>query len=344
MRAAPALVAVLTTIQPPTPAVRELRRRLAEIPARLVVAGDRKGPASYDLPGCDFLSLDDQRRSGFALAELLPVGHYARKNIGYLHAIRAGAACLYETDDDNAPLPGWGLRTEAVSEARLVPAVRDSSWLNVYRYFSADPQIWPRGFPLERLADAVPVCTDSKTAVRAPVQQGLANGSPDVDAIWRLTQDRPFDFDVRAPLWLGPGQWCPFNTQSTWWWPAAYPLLYVPSFCSFRMCDIWKSFVAQRCLWAMDAGVVFHAPEVRQDRNLHDYLRDFKDEVPGYLQNARIAEILSGLSLPAGERVVAENLRACYAALAAEKIFPPEELKLVEAWLADIHSLRTAVR
>ena len=347
MSSAPALVAVLTTIQPPTPAVRELHRRLAEIPARLVVAGDRKGPSAFDLPGCDFLSLADQRTSGFALAELLPVGHYARKNIGYLHAIRAGAACLYETDDDNAPLPEWGPRVETVAGARrILPAGNSAAprWVNVYRHFTAEPQIWPRGFPLERLADPLPACVDASAAVRAPVQQGLVNGSPDVDAVWRLTQDRPFDFEARAPLWLGPGQWCPFNTQSTWWWPAAYPLLYVPSFCSFRMCDIWKSFVAQRCLWAMGAGMVFHAPEVRQDRNPHDYSRDFRDEVPGYLQNVRMAEILSGLSLSTGEGAVAENLRACYAALAAGKIFPPEELKLVDAWLADIHSLRKAAR
>jgi hypothetical protein len=329
----PDLIAVITTIQPPTGSVRELHRRLAAAGGRLVVAGDRKGPARFDLPGCDFLSLADQQASGFALAEKLPVGHYARKNIGYLHAIRAKAACIYETDDDNAPLPAWGPRMEAVDNARRISS---SGWVNAYRYFTGDSQMWPRGFPLERLSDAAPAVAESCDCVRAPIQQGLVNGSPDVDAVWRLTQDRPFDFDDAAPLWLGPGNWCPFNTQSTWWWPAAYPLLYVPSHCSFRMCDIWKSFIAQRCLWAMDCGVVFHPPEVRQDRNPHDYLRDFQDEIPGYLHNARIAEILSSLALAEGEAAVARNLRACYHALAAEDLFPREELVLVDAWLADL--------
>ena len=332
----PSLYAVVTTIQPPTAAVRELHRRLAEGGGRLIVAGDQKGPASFDLPECDFLSLANQQASGFSLAGLLPAGHYARKNIGYLQAIRAGAACIYETDDDNAPLLGWGLRRERVERARVLSG---AGWVNVYRHFTADPQIWPRGFPLERLAaPPLPGLNEAKT-VRAPIQQGLVNGSPDVDAIWRLTQDRSFDFDVREPLWLGPGQWCPFNTQSTWWWPAAYPLLYVPSRCSFRMCDIWKSFVAQRCLWALGCGVVFHAPEVRQDRNPHDYARDFKDELPGFLQNARIAEILSGLSLADGEGRVAENLHACYSALVSAGIYPADEIKLVEAWLSDVASL-----
>ena len=336
MSARPELFAVVTTIQAPTPAVRELHRRLVAAGGRLVVAGDKKGPAAFDLPDCDFLSLDAQRASGFGLAEALPTGHYARKNVGYLHAIRAGAACLYETDDDNAPLASWAPRAETVADARRVSG---AGWTNVYRQFTDEPQIWPRGFPLERLADPVAPCAPAGAPVRAPIQQGLVNGSPDVDAVWRLTQDRPFDFDPRAPVALGPGQWCPFNTQSTWWWPAAYPLLYVPSHCSFRMCDIWKSFIAQRCLWALGAGVVFHAPEVVQDRNPHDYRRDFADEVPGYLHNARIAEILAGLSLASGAAAVADNLRACYAALVAENMFPPDELGLVAAWLADLERM-----
>lgn len=336
MSARPGLFAVVTTIQAPTPAVRELHRRLADAGGRLVVAGDKKGPATFGLPDCDFLSLETQRASGFSLAATLPTGHYARKNVGYLHAIRAGAACLYETDDDNAPLASWKPRAETVANVRHVSG---AGWTNVYRQFTDDPQIWPRGFPLERLADPVAPCAPADAPVRAPIQQGLVNGSPDVDAVWRLTQDRPFAFESCAPVALGPGQWCPFNTQSTWWWPAAYPLLYVPSFCSFRMCDIWKSFVAQRCLWALGAGVVFHAPEVVQDRNPHDYRRDFEDEVPGYLRNARIAEILAGLSLAPGVAAVADNLRACYAALAAENIFPPEELGLVASWLADLERM-----
>jgi len=110
----------------------------------------------------------------------------------------------------------------------------------------------------------------------------------------------------------------------------------VPSHCSFRMCDIWKSFVAQRCLWALGAGVAFHAPEVRQDRNPHDFLKDFKDEIPGYLQNARIASILSALELDPAPSAVAANLRACYAALIQQEIFPSVEMELVDCWIADL--------
>lgn len=334
-QSSPSLFGVVTTIQAPTPAILELHRRLTAVSGRLVVAGDRKGPAAFDLPGCDFLSLAAQQASGFSLAGPLPVGHYARKNIAYLHAIHAGAGCIYETDDDNEPLPSWAPRSPVLDGARECAG---GGWINVYRHFSSDPRIWPRGFPLERLGDPVPPVAPGPGGRRAPVQQGLANLAPDVDAVWRLTQDRPFDFENQPPVWLGPGQWCPFNTQTTWWWPEAYPLLYVPSHCPFRMCDIWKSFVAQRCLWAMGLGVAFHAPEVRQDRNPHDFLKDFQDEVPGYLQNARIAAILAALELDPSPGAVAANLRACYAALVQQGIFPVAELELVDCWIRDLPS------
>ena len=48
------------------------------------------------------------------------------------------------------------------------------------------------------------------------------------------------------------------------------------------MTDIWRSFVAQRILQENDWAVLFHAPTVSQERNEHDLMRDFADEVPGY--------------------------------------------------------------
>ena len=86
----------------------------------------------------------------------------------------------------------------------------------------------------------------------------------------------------------------------------------------------------------MGLGVAFHAPEVRQDRNPHDFLKDFQDEVPGYLQNARIAAILSGLELDPAPTAVAANLRACYAALIQSGIFPADEMILVDHWISDL--------
>jgi hypothetical protein len=178
-------------------------------------------------------------------------------------------------------------------------------------------------------------------AIRSPIQQGLANGSPDVDAVWRLILDRNFAFSDGAPVVLKAGNWCPFNTQSTWWWPIAYPLLYLPSYCSFRTCDIWKSFIAQRCLWELGYGITFHAPEVFQDRNQHDLDRDFADEVPGYTRNREIANVLLRLQLGTGEVQIGDNLHRCYEALVAARVFPPAELELVELWLENFRLAAT---
>jgi hypothetical protein len=325
--------AVITTIQSPTESVRGLSVRLAGHGGLMLIVGDKKGPPSYDLPGTEFLSLASQLETPFALARLLPTGHYTRKNVGYLIAMARGASCIYETDDDNAPLPEWRPRDRDVPVRR----VTQSGWVNVYRCFSSE-RVWPRGFPLDALVESfsrMPALGGAPESARAPIQQGLANRSPDVDAIWRLVLDSPFDFDDGPSVLLPPGAWCPFNSQSTWWWPEAYPLLYLPSNCSFRMTDIWRGFVAQRCLWELGLGLVFHAPEVFQERNPHDLMRDFHDEIPGYLRNRELAKVLEGLSLMGGAGNVGRNLRTCYEALVAREFFPRAELDLLDAWLAD---------
>ena len=328
-------VTVITTIQPPTAAVRRLASAIRSANGRLIVIGDAKGPSSYDLPEVQFLSLDEQRASRFDLARALPTGHYSRKNVGYLLAFDADAELIYETDDDNAPNGRWSVRTET-ADARHVS---DTGWVNAYRAFT-ERRIWPRGFPLENVLASLqraPVSGSSKS-VRAPIQQGLADNSPDVDAVWRLTLDEPFQFDARASVHLPPGAWCPFNSQSTWWWPEAYALMYLPSYCSFRMTDIWRSFVAQRCLWARGYGVVFHAAEVVQDRNEHHLLRDFADETVGYLRNGELVRLLDGLDLNEGTE---KNLRRCYEALVKADFFPAKELDLLDTWLGDLGRIRS---
>ena len=281
------LHAVITTIQEPTDCVRDLVRALTATKSPLTVIGDKKGPIRYDLDGTRFFSLQAQEALPFGLSRLLPTGSYTRKNLGYLIAISEGAECIYETDDDNRPLHGWRVRNQEIKAHR----VNLTGWYNVFRCFSPD-NIWPRGFPLQEIRPpASPGMVDTaEIALKAPLQQGLVNGSCDVDAIWRLTMDHEQTFENGPSVFLPAGVWCPFNSQSTWWWPEAYPLMYLPSFCTFRMTDIWRGFVALRCLWALGYGVVFHAAEVYQDRNKHNLIQDFQDEVPGYLQNASICQ------------------------------------------------------
>jgi STELLO glycosyltransferases len=328
------VIAVITTIQEPTDSVRALASRLGELGTTALIVGDAKGPKSYDLANTELIGIEDQRDLPFRLAKLLPTNHYARKNLGYLLAASRRAPRIYETDDDNAPNDAWSPRELGTQVQRVAPR----PWVNVYRFFT-DEAIWPRGFPLELISDRSTYANDRETPyehVEAPIQQGLADNSPDVDAVWRLVMDRALYFEDRPSVWLPPGSWCPFNSQSTWWWPSAYPLMYLPSHCSFRMTDIWRSFVAQRCLWELGHGLVFHSSEVVQQRNEHDLMKDFEHEVPGYLLNRRIAQTLTDLKLQPGQGAVGDNLIRCYETLVAGAFLPADELDGVKAWLADL--------
>ena len=323
---------VITSIQPPTPSVMAMLAKARQSGLRIIVIGDRKTPAVDWPEGIDFVGLQEQLGLGYALAAKLPENHYSRKNIGYLMAMSRQSPLIFDTDDDNAPLDSWQTRSLSVSARPCL----DQGWINAYRWFS-DAHVWPRGLPLAQARQGTDASRIGALAeVVSPIQQGLANGSPDVDAVWRLLMDQDVTFRNEDSVLLPAGAWCPFNSQSTWWFPVAYPLMYLPSFVSFRMTDIWRSFIAQRCLWALGQGVVFHGPEMFQDRNQHNLLRDFEQEIPGYLGNDRIRDILDRASLLPGADEVAGNLRRCYEVLTSAGIIPAAEMPLIEAWLSDI--------
>lgn len=329
---------VVTTIQPPTKAMQMLAAGLASTGGTLWVIGDRKGPQVFDLPNTNFFHIDDQRKMGFQLAELLPEKHYTRKNLGYLAAIAEGADCIVETDDDNLPRPEFFQPRSPSVSARIVSNA--PGWCNAYKAFT-DAHIWPRGLPLEAIHSSEPLFQNQEQGIKTVeslIQQGLADENPDVDAAYRLILPLPLDFRQEPPLALSPGVWCPFNSQNTTFFKEAFPLLYLPSYCSFRMTDIWRSFVAQRCLWEMDSEITFHSATVWQERNGHNLLRDFEDEVPGYLNNEKIRATLAPLKLRKGREVavVCDNLTSCYSALVQASIVGPEEMNLVELWCEDI--------
>lgn len=205
---------VITTIQPPTPSVRGLMAFLNKTSGRLIAIGDQKGPDRFDIGGADFYSLAAQKLLPLKLAAILPTKHYARKNLGYLMAMKANAPCIYETDDDNTPAPHWKPLALA-TQAQQATAAR---WLNVYRLFT-DQLIWPRGFPLNKVTDPATwqgARSGPLRAVQSPIQQGLADLSPDVDAVWRLVLDREFTFHRADSVSLPRGTWCPWNSQNSW--------------------------------------------------------------------------------------------------------------------------------
>ena len=209
-------------------------------------------------------------------------------------------------------------------------------WANVYSMF-CDEVVWPRGLPLESIASAKTVIREGDAISRGLIRQGLADGNPDVDAVYRLTRTLPIQFSRRAPVMLNAGSWCPFNSQNTIFRREVFPLLYLPSPCTFRMTDIWRSFVAQRCLWEMGEGIVFHNASVIQERNHHDILKDFEDEIPGYLNNDKLVRCLADLTLSSKDPLT--NLVKCYEGLVQAGFFPTGELKILGTWCREFERL-----
>jgi len=317
------------------PVLKQFAEEASKHSVPFIVIGDTKSPKEFNLAGCDFFSIERQQALKFQLAKALPVKHYARKNLGYLIAISKGAKTIIETDDDNLPLKGfWENRTKWVNAHLL----NGKGWVNVYKYFT-EAHIWPRGFALENIQDKLPIL-ENQLLIDCPIQQGLADENPDVDAIYRLTLPLPIIFNKADSIALGNNSFCPFNSQNTTWFKEAFPLLYLPSHCSFRMTDIWRSFVAQRIAWTCGWPILFHQSTVWQERNDHNLMNDFRDEISGYNNNAQIIKSLKALDLKEGIENIPGNMKLCYNILIDLGFVGQQEIILLDAWLNDINLIK----
>lgn len=318
---------IITSISAPNAAMRSFSKGCIKNKIDFIVIGDSKSPKNFEIDGCRFISVLEQQTLPFKLAQLIPLRHYSRKNIGYL--ISKNKDCIIETDDDNFPMKSfWKVREKYQS----VSILKQKGWFNIYSYFTKE-HIWPRGLPLEEIQRKNIERQNLKLYIKnCPIQQGLADDNPDVDAVYRLTHKTALYFDQGKKVVLSNGTWSPFNSQNTVWFKEAFPLMYLPSYCSFRMTDIWRSFIAQRIAWECGWEIMFESPTVFQERNEHDLLTDFIDEIPGYINNSRICKMLRDLKLKKGKEYILENLIDCYKLMIEEGWIGKEEMQLVKAW------------
>jgi hypothetical protein len=328
---------VLTTVHAPGPAVRQLLAQLGR-DWGVAVVGDAKTPADWADQPVEFLSLERQRELFGAFAADAPLHHYARKNFGYLYALRRGASAILDVDDDGAPLAGFGAPPARSVCGRLVGG---GDWANVYGWFT-DRLIWPRGLPLDAIHRRGELFADGASR-DCPVQQFLVDDDPDVDAIYRLVFPHTgFAFDPgAAPVLLAPGTWCPFNSQNTLWFADAFPLLYLPHGCSFRVTDIWRALVAQCALWVAGCSLAFRASTLRQSRNPHDLNRDFADEIPAWTRNRAIAECLDHAAARLAGGSLSDTGRALWLSLVEAGLLPTAEAALIDAWFDAVRPHRS---
>ena len=326
---------VITTINKPSKSIRIIAEKLSPIWS-IVVVGDKKTPTNWKIDKVKFLSIKSQKRLGLNYEKKCPYNHYSRKNIGYLYSIKNGAQIIAETDDDNIPYSNFLSHVEPTVKGLIIDK---KGWVNTYRYFS-EYNIWPRGFPLEYINDYTTFTKKKikRTVRNCPIQQFLSDGDPDVDAIFRLLNRDKILFKKNSVI-ISKGQYCPFNSQNTIWWKEAFPLLYLPSYVSFRMTDIWRSFIAQICLSSVNHCIAFMEPSTYQKRNKHVLLKDFKEEIPGYLENKNIVRELSKLNLSKKNKSLYEKLFICYEKLVEINITKKDELILLSLWIKDLENM-----
>jgi hypothetical protein len=322
---------VITSVFQPTEAIRAFSSMSGY---RLVVVGDAKTPERWECPNVEYVSLERQRDMPTRVGRLLPLNHYCRKMMGYLYAMEKGADIIIDSDDDNIPFETWEFpEMDGVFEY-IQP---NHGFINMYERFS-DRKIWPRGLPLRLINDPRDFESDIGTRhCNVGVWQGLADGDPDVDAIYRMTYGELCCFAVKQPCVLGAGTISPFNSQNAAFRKAVFPLLYLPISVTFRFTDILRGLVAQPIMWLYGYHLGFTSATVTQERNPHDLMKDFISEIPMYTQSEEVFKRVSEAISP--DRSIADNLRLSYKALFASGIVADRELESLDAWLNDVARL-----
>ncbi len=326
---------VITSIHTPT---RQVRALCAMPGWQTVVVGDRKTPAvGWNDTQCIYLSLAHQAQLGYAILAHLPENNYGRKNIGYLFAVQHGARVIYETDDDNLPtaLPRL-LETNAPIARASSPGGGGTA--NPYVHFG-QVDLWPRGYPLDAVnASRIVGYAECRRGASFPVQQGVVDLDPDVDALFRMLY-APRVGHVRfsttaPPLALAPGTYAPFNAQNTLWSYAAFWGLLLPVTTTMRVCDIWRSYWVQRLLWLQGDELLFLPPTAEQVRNWHNFHADMLEERDLYEKAGALVAALQAWSPPpvgGGGAVV-----AIVEYMATLGYWAPSETALARAWVADL--------
>lgn len=328
---------VLTTINKASRNILNIEKECKKKNWEFQIVGDYKTPKKFKLVYGKFCSFSDQKKLKFGYSKRTPKNNYARKNIGYLLSIKNKAEIIIETDDDNYPLKKFFKNRELIKKFLLV---KNNGWINIYDIFKNDKSlIWPRGLPLNEITNKKKFNFISKKE-KCYIQQGLCNSNPDVDAIYRLINNNiNIKFKDNLNIGISKKSISVFNSQNTTWFKEAFPLLYLPSYCSMRATDIWRSLVAQRILFNDNKSILFHSSNVYQKRNPHILMKDFKDEIPVYLNIDSIYQTLKKIRLKKGSNNYLLNLVKCYYLLCKKGYIDKKEMVSVKAWKEDMQKL-----
>lgn len=280
---------IITTINKPTETIlKHINNKKYDV----IVVGDNKTPDDYKKLNCIYLDIPSQKKLFPKLSELLPYNHYCRKNVGYLYAIKKGYKIIYETDDDNIPYDNF----DSILEHKNIQMITEQNnvWINIFKYFTNNAYIWPRGYPLSLLKNN-PNYLIKNTDKTPCIINGLVENDPDVDALFRIicNHQASIKWDKNKCVLINNKNMCVFNTQNTFWLnPELFICLLIPCSVSFRYCDILRGIINNIILKKTNNYMMYSSPNVIQNRNEHSLISDFKSEYEMYIHNENILNFI----------------------------------------------------
>jgi len=140
-----------------------------------------------------------------------------------------------------------------------------------------------------------------------------------------------------ARVGLPAGTMMPYNAQACLHLYDALWGMLLPSTVHGRVADIWRGYMAQRLMWNLDLTLAFSTPWVAQYRNQHEALADFAAEQPLYRQSGELVSALRNWT-PA-TRTLPGQIEELYIHLYELEILEDRDVRLVQAWLADLVSV-----
>lgn len=339
------LIAVTTTLKSASTNIDEVADLMP-----VVVVGDEGTVSDFvssKSSRVTYLSLQQQHALYPQVSKTIPTRSFARKNIGFLHALHLGACCIWDFDDDNFPTDDTKQVLATVQKTGKLPEpnlqlTANEIVVNPYLLYGSPEFIWPRGYPLELLKrKRFPRL--EKPTVTSPIDvlQVMQNVDPDVDANWRLEYGRRLPMAWSAApviasscLAISGSNYAPYNAQATLLSRRAATVSLLPHTVHGRVSDIWRSYATQYLIHSLDepGRIAFSGAFVSHHRNNHSYMADRQAEAQLYEQVSALTLHLKQRTLRANQSNLLQEFVSLYDDLYQRGFVEAGDVRTAIAW------------
>ncbi|RNA37623.1 transmembrane (DUF288) [Brachionus plicatilis] len=332
---------VISTYLPPTNKFKILSKNVDFQP---LVVGDKKTNKLWHKNNEIFLSIEIQKQSGLKSHSSIPFNSYARKNIGYLYAIKNGAKFIFDTDNDKSA--NVDLESNFVYDENDKGLINDDPaskrMVNPYAHFG-QPFIYPRGFPLDEIQKSFDNSYVSGPRKVSVVQQGIFNGDSAIDAMFPFSkklnnQQINIKFDESAPPFQVPlYKMAPYTSKNTLISYAGFWSLYLPHSVSSQLVDIWRSYWAQRLMWLLNQTVSFSYANAYKSSYTNLYLKDSEGDNYIHLVTKSFVDFL--FEWKCLYNFFYECMIQLTVNMAEEGFWDKSEINSIKNWIFDLQSV-----